>query len=81
MDSPVDVTIPVEVRAATEPRDARTCEAISRLVRRLLQRQRRDNVEQLFAAMERLGANAEAKGLTGEILAEELAGYNTERRR
>ena len=81
MDSTVDVTIPVEVRAASELRDARTREAIGRLVSRLLQRQRRENVEKLFAAMERLEADAEAKGLTDEILEEELAAYNAERRR
>jgi len=81
MDSTVDVTIPVEVRAASELRDARTREAIGRLVSRLLQRQRRENVEKLFAAMERLGADAEAQGLTDEILEEELAAYNAERRR
>jgi len=53
MDSTVDVTIPVEVevRAASELRDARTREAIGRL----LQRQRRENVDKLFAAMEQLG--------------------------
>lgn len=81
MDSTVDVTIPVEVRAASELRDVRTREAIGRLVSRLLRRQRRENVEKLFAAMERLGADAEAQGLTDEILEEELAAYNAERRR
>jgi hypothetical protein len=81
MDSTVDVTIPVEVRAAGELRDARTREAIGRLVSRVLQRQRQENLERLFTALERLGADAEAKGLTDEILEEELAAYNAERRR
>jgi hypothetical protein len=81
MDTTVDVTIPVEARAASELRDARTREAIGRLVSRLLDRQRQGNIEQLFAAMERLGADAEANGLTDEILEEELAAYNAERRR
>jgi hypothetical protein len=81
MDSTVDVTIPVEVRAASELRDARTREAIGRLVSRLLQRQRQENLERLFTALERLGADGEAKGLTDEILEEELAAYNAERRR
>jgi hypothetical protein len=47
----------------------------------VLQRQRREHVEKLFAAIERLGADAEAKGLTDEVLEEELAAYNAERRR
>jgi len=81
MDSTVDVTIPVEVRAASELRDARTREAIGRLVSRLLQRQRQENIERLLAAIEQLSADAEAKGLTDDVLEEELAAYNAERRR
>jgi hypothetical protein len=81
MDTTIDVTIPVEVRAASELRDARTREAIGRLVSRLLERQRRENVDQLFAAMDRFAADAEANGLTDEILEEELAAYDAERRR
>ena len=79
MDSMVDVTIPVDARAAGELRDPRTRDAISRLVSRVLQRQRREHIEKPFAAIEQLGADAEAKGLTDEILREELAAYNTER--
>jgi hypothetical protein len=81
MDTTVDVTIPVDARAASELRDARTRDAIGRLVSRVLQRQRRENVEKLFTAIEQLGADAEAKGLTDDILDEELAAYNLERRR
>jgi hypothetical protein len=81
MGNTVDVTIPVEVQAANELRDARTREAVGRLVSRLLQRQRQENVDKLFAAMERLSAEAAANGLTDEILEEELAAYNAERRR
>ena len=80
MDSTVDVTIPVDARAANELRDAKTRDAIGRLVSRVLQRHRQETVERLFAAIEQLGADAEAKGLTDEILAEELAAYNAERR-
>ena len=78
MDSTVDVTIPVEVTAASELHDARTREVIGCLVSRLLARQRRENTERLFTAMERLGADADAKGLTDEVLDEELAAYNAE---
>jgi hypothetical protein len=35
MDSTVDVTIPVEIQAASELRDARTRQVIGRLVSRL----------------------------------------------
>jgi hypothetical protein len=80
VDSTVDVTIPVDVRAATELRDARTREAIGRLVSRVLQRQRQEKLERLFSALERLGADADARGLTDEILEKELAAYNAERR-
>jgi hypothetical protein len=73
MDSIVEVTIPVDARAASELRDPRTRDAIGRLVSRLLQRQRREHIEKLFAAIEQLSADAEAKGLTDEILREELA--------
>ena len=81
MDHTVDVTIPVDARAASELRDARTREAIGRLISRVLQRRRGEHVEQLFAAIEQLGADSEAKGLTDEILEQELAAYNAERRR
>jgi hypothetical protein len=81
MDSTVDVMIPVDARAAGELRDTRTRDAIGRLISRVLQRQRRENVKLLFAAIEQLGTDAEAKGLTDPILEEELAAYNAERRR
>jgi hypothetical protein len=80
MDTTVDVTIPVETAVAAELRDDRTRAAVGRLVSRVLQRQRRETLDRLFAAMERLGAEAEARGLTDEILAAELDGYNAERR-
>ena len=70
MDTIVDVTIPLDARAASELRDGRTRDAIGRLVSRVLHRQRQENVERLFAAIERLSADAEAKGLTEDILAE-----------
>jgi hypothetical protein len=81
MDGTVDVMIPVDARAAGELRDARTRDAIGRLVSLVLQRQRQENVNLLFAAIEQLGDDAEAKGLTDTILEEELAAYNAERRR
>jgi hypothetical protein len=80
MDGTVDVTIPVDPRAAGELRDTKTRDAIGRLVSRVLQRQRQETVARLFAAIDRLGAEAEARGLTDSILEEELAAYNAERR-
>ena len=80
MDSIVDVTIPVDARAASELRDPRTRDAIGRLVSRVLQRQRREHIEKLFSAIDQLSADAEANGLTDKILEEELAAYNAERR-
>jgi hypothetical protein len=80
MDGMVDVTIPVEARAADALRDARKREAVGRLISRVLQREREQNVDLLFAAIERLSADAEVKGLTDEILEQELAAYNAERR-
>jgi hypothetical protein len=81
MDGTVDVMIPVDARAARELRDTRTRDAIGRLVSHVLQRQRQENVKLLFAAIEQLGADAEARGLTDPILEEELTAYNAERRR
>ena len=68
MDGTVDVIIPVDARAAGELRDARTRDAIGRLVSQILQRQRDQNVKRLFAAIEQLGTDAEASGLTDAIL-------------
>jgi hypothetical protein len=80
MDGTVDITIPVEPIAAAELRDSRKREAVGRLVSPVLRREREQNVDLLFAAIEQLGSAAEAKGLTDEILQEELAAYNAERR-
>ncbi len=55
MDTTVDVTIPVETAVAAELRDDRTRVAVGRLVSRVLQRQRRETLHRLFAAMEQLG--------------------------
>jgi hypothetical protein len=80
MDTTVDVTIPVETAVAAELRADQTRVAVGRLVSRVLQRQRRETLDKLFATMERLGAEAEARGLTDEILATERDADNAERR-
>jgi hypothetical protein len=80
MDSTVDVTIPVEAQVAPDLHDISKRAAIGRLVSRLLRREREQNTDLLFRAMERLAASAEAEGLTDDILEQELAAYNAERR-
>jgi hypothetical protein len=67
MDDTVKVAIPVDARAAPDLRDQRTREAIGRFVSRVLQLERGKNVESLFSAIERLSADAAAKGLTDEF--------------
>jgi len=78
MDDIVEVSIPVEADAAAALADARTREAIGRVVSRIL-RPRKD-ADPLLSAMERLSAEAERRGLTQTVLDEELAAYNAERR-
>jgi hypothetical protein len=80
MDTTVNVTIPAETTVAAELRDDRTRSAVRRLVSRILRRQRREMLDRLFTTMERLGAEAEARVLTDEILDAELDAYNAERR-
>lgn len=77
MDDTVEVTIPVEARAAAALADAGTREMVGRLVSRML---RADGPERLMDAIARLKADAHARGLTDEIVDAELAAYNAERR-
>ncbi len=60
MDGTVDVTILADPRAAGTLRNAKTRDAIGRLVGRVLQWQREDALTRLFAAIEQLGADPEA---------------------
>lgn len=78
MDGTVDVPIPVETQVAAALADERKRRAIGRLVSRLLRPA--GGFDPLVDAMERMSADARARGLTDEILAEELAAYNAERR-
>lgn len=77
--SVVEVPIPVDERTAEDLRHAELREAVGRIVSRMMER-RRHNVERLFDVMDRFAAEARANGLTDEIIAEELAAYNAERR-
>ena len=77
MPDTVPVTIDVEPQAAAALADPAPRARMGRLVSRTLHR---ESVERLIAAMNALAAEAERRGLTDEILEEELAAYNTERR-
>ncbi len=77
MPDTVPVTIDVEPQAAAALDDPATRARIGHLVSRTLHQ---ENVERLVAAMAALAAEAERRGLTDEILEEELAAYNAERR-
>lgn len=73
----VPVTIEVEPSAAAALDDPATRARIGHLVSQTLHQ---ENVERLLLAMDALAAEAELRGLTDEILEEELAAYNAERR-
>jgi len=77
-DTVVEVTIPVEAGAAAALADAGTREMVGRIVSRMLRRPA--STERLVDAIARLKADAHARGLTDEIVDEELADYNAERR-
>ena len=79
MAGTVEVVIPVEAEAAASLTDARKREAVGRIVSRIL-RPRPDH-DPLLEAMERIAADAEAKGLTPETLDAELAAHKLERTR
>ncbi len=73
----VDVLIPVDASVAGALQDENKRALAGRLVSRML---RPATVERLFDLMDEIGDEARRRGLTDEILAEELAAYNAERR-
>ena len=75
----VPVTFQVDPETATALADPGTRARIERLIRRTA-RPPAAAIERLFAAMDALSAEAQRRGLTDEILDEELAAYNAERR-
>lgn len=77
MTETVDVTLPVEPDAAAALNDATTRALVGQVVSRML---RPTSVERLAEAIAALKAEAHARGLTDEIIDEELAAYNAERR-
>jgi hypothetical protein len=77
MPDTVAVTIEVEPAAAAALDDPATRARIGRLVSRAL---RPASVERLFAVMDAISDEARSRGLTDEILEEELAAHNAEHR-
>ncbi len=77
MPDTVAVTIEVEPAAAAALGDPETRARIGRLVSRAL---RPTSVERLFDVMDAISDEAHRRGLTDEILGEELAAHNAERR-
>ncbi len=77
MPDTVAVTIEVEPAAAAALDDPATRVRIGRLVSRAL---RPTSVVRLFEVMDAISVEASARGLTDEILDEELAAHNAERR-
>ena len=77
MPDTVAVTIEVEPAAAAALDDPATRARIGRLVSRAL---RPASVERLFAVMDAISDEARSRGLTDEILDEELAAHNAEYR-
>ena len=73
----VDVAIPVEAGAAEALLDPALRALAGRLISRMVQPA---SVQGLFDVMNAISAEAALRGLTDEILDEELAAYNAERR-
>jgi uncharacterized lipoprotein YajG len=72
---PVTLDVTPEVAAALENPAVR--ERVARLVSRTV---RPASVERLIEVMDAISAEAHRRGLTDEVLEEELAAYNAERR-
>lgn len=73
----VDITLPVEPRAAAVLGDEAKRVWMGRIVSRMLQPA---SVERLAEVMDATTAEARRRGLTDEILEAELAAHNAERR-
>ena len=75
----VPVTFQLEPEIATALSDPAIRARVERLIRHTT-RPPAGSVERLFAAMDALSEDARRRGLTDEILEEELAAYNAEHR-
>jgi len=79
MGDTVEVAIPVDRETAAALSDTRKREIVGRVIGRMLRRE--SAVDLLMDAIDRLKADAHARGLTDEIVEEELAAHRAERRR
>jgi hypothetical protein len=77
MDDFVEISIPVEAEAAKALGDAHARAAIGRVISRMVRPNKGE--DPLLDAMVRLSAEAARRGLTQDILDDELAAYNAER--
>jgi hypothetical protein len=73
----IDVPIPVEARFAERLNDPELRARASAAVNEVL---RKEATERLIALMDEIGAEAERRGLTEDILEAELAAHKAERR-
>lgn len=74
----VEVAIPVEEKVAAKLRDPQRRAAVGRMLSRMLEPDA--GVNRLMAAIDRLKADAQARGLTDALVDEELDAYNAARR-
>ena len=74
MPAIVEVSIPVDPDAAVSLADSARRESVGRIVSRMLKPG--PGLLPLVKAIERLKADAQARGLTDEIIEQELAAYN-----
>jgi len=77
MSNLIKVAIPVEEKVAAKLRDPQQRAAIGRMLSRMLDPDA--GVDRLMAEIDRLKANAHARGLTDALVDEELDAYNAER--
>jgi hypothetical protein len=82
MDDVVEVSIPVEAQAAAALADPIRREMIGRMISRMISRILRPHAgaDPLLSIMDRMGAEAERRGLTPELLEQELAAHKAGRR-
>lgn len=81
MPDTVPVTFELDPDTASALDDPATRARVERLIRRTARPRARDGgIERLFAAMDALSDEARRRGLTDEILHEELAAHNAEHR-
>ena len=77
MPDTIPVTFDLDPETAAALQDPATRARVERLIERTA---RPATIDRLFEVMDAMSAEAERRGLTDELLDEELAAYNAERR-